>query len=202
MRRPRKHLSDGTTINPLWQPVKIAKRKKKPLPPVDRRAEYLMRDPFPCANCDSPVADARLFCPDLCRQEAKSVRYIRACIAYGRVWEPDVAEAIQIRRAHINSGGYDERSRQLSKSVRQAVIDRDGGLCRKCGAPGTEVDHIIGDSGELTNLQLLCPPCHRQKTMLNVHPMSREEHPEEWAIAKALDGRIFLRGTDSALRSS
>ena len=189
MRRPRKHLPDGT-INPLWHPVKISRPKKRPLAPMDQRGEHLVRYPFPCANCDSPVADARLFCTEVCREEVKSVRYLRACIADGRILEPDVAEAIRIKRAFIVSGGYDARFRQISGEVRNAVIDHDRGLCRRCGAPGSEVDHIFGDSGEFANLQLLCSDCHRQKPMLQLRPISRERQPELWAKAEAFDARI------------
>lgn len=38
-----------------------------------------------------------------------------------------------------------------------------------CGAPATEVDHIIalarGGSNAWANLQALCGPCHRRKTI-------------------------------------
>jgi 5-methylcytosine-specific restriction endonuclease McrA len=55
------------------------------------------------------------------------------------------------------------------------VIQRDGEMCVQCGAPGAEIDHIIPRSrfgrkrkkeqDELSNLQLLCLPCHRSKHM-------------------------------------
>jgi 5-methylcytosine-specific restriction protein A len=49
---------------------------------------------------------------------------------------------------------------------RQAVIRRDGGRCRRCGAPGArDVDHIRpGDDHSLANLQLLCCRCHLPKS--------------------------------------
>jgi 5-methylcytosine-specific restriction protein A len=49
---------------------------------------------------------------------------------------------------------------------RQAVIRRDGGRCRRCGAPGArDVDHIRpGDDHSLANLQLLCRRCHGTKS--------------------------------------
>ncbi|MEU6633805.1 HNH endonuclease signature motif containing protein [Streptomyces parvus] len=35
----------------------------------------------------------------------------------------------------------------------------------RCNAPGTDVDHIRpGNDHSMTNLQLLCSWCHRQKT--------------------------------------
>lgn len=59
------------------------------------------------------------------------------------------------------------------KKKRQLVINRAMGLCEACEregrvTPGVEVDHIIpvsrGGDESLTNLQLLCVPCHRKKT--------------------------------------
>jgi hypothetical protein len=48
---------------------------------------------------------------------------------------------------------------------RQAVIRRDGGRCRRCGAPAREVDHVVpGDDHTLANLQLLCGRCHLTKS--------------------------------------
>ncbi|MFJ7523330.1 HNH endonuclease [Streptomyces griseus] len=60
-------------------------------------------------------------------------------------------------------------------SLRRRVIRRDGGQCtarysddRRCELPGTDVDHVIpdslGGSSEMSNLALLCPFHHRQKS--------------------------------------
>lgn len=44
-------------------------------------------------------------------------------------------------------------------------------FCRRCGARGTEVDHIIPHRGDLArfldagNLQTLCHRCHSRKTL-------------------------------------
>lgn len=58
--------------------------------------------------------------------------------------------------------------------VRKLVINRDHGLCQKCGKPGYIVDHIIELTPEnindpeislnLDNLQYLCLSCHTTKT--------------------------------------
>lgn len=60
--------------------------------------------------------------------------------------------------------GYDRRWRRL----RQLVLTREP-FCRMCGAPATEVDHIIplsrGGTNALENLQPLCKRCHARKTM-------------------------------------
>lgn len=94
--RPRKHLPDGS-INPLWQ----LSRKTPPLPAVDPRAALVVQPPFPCANCDAPVVDAQLYCRQLCRDEAKYVRYYRASIADDSIVDPDVRDALRIRLAHL-----------------------------------------------------------------------------------------------------
>lgn len=57
-------------------------------------------------------------------------------------------------------GGYSERLRQIPQEIRQAVFERNKGLCRKCGAKGIQIDHICGNSNDMDNLQLLCVKCH------------------------------------------
>lgn len=65
--------------------------------------------------------------------------------------------------------------------IRKAVIKRDCGMCQECKRQGRvtmgrEVDHITNKAkakamgwtddqiDALTNLQLLCSPCHKAKT--------------------------------------
>ena len=120
----------------------------------------LISYPFPCPNCDERITEAFLFCSDLCKDEAKFVRYYRACLLDGRDELPDVQEALRIRMAHLLNGGYPEDERQLSKAVRDAVIARDKGRCRKCRKPGNQIDHLRGNSDGLANLQVLCSRCH------------------------------------------
>lgn len=193
-RRPTKHLPDGT-INPLWQPVGNLRinrrRKKKPLPAIDPRAESLARFPFPCANCNEPVADASLYCTIRCHDEAKYIRYCRARIADGSYWNEDLQEYLRIRLANIHSGGY--KPRFVPDKVRQAVKERDQGLCRLCGNPGTDVDHKSGDSNEMSNLQYLCGECHRQKSIRSLQPISPETDLEAWTTAKTTEMALQAR---------
>jgi 5-methylcytosine-specific restriction endonuclease McrA len=149
------------------------------------------RFPLPLPELRLPVQDASLLCTELCRDEAKFVRYYRERIADGTLWKPDVREAIQIKRAHILNGGYNAQARQVPDAIRQSVIERDGGKCRSCGNAGSEIDHVKGDRSILENLQLLCADCHRQKTMRNFERISAGEHPEPWAKAAALDERAM-----------
>jgi 5-methylcytosine-specific restriction endonuclease McrA len=185
MRRPRKHLPDAQSL--------LAADKqggsKAPPPPIDPRAESLIRAPFPCANCDQPVADGRNFCDDLCRAEARYVRQYRARLADGTRWDLDIQDALKVKLAMILAGGYNVRLRRVPEQVRRAVIEREQDLWRTCGAPGEELDHISGDSNEMDNLQWLCSDCHWKKTIRNFKRISPETDPEAWAKAVMLDAR-------------
>lgn len=45
------------------------------------------------------------------------------------------------------------------------MLARDGQRCRLCGAPATEVDHVVaGDDHSLANLRALCRRCHARKS--------------------------------------
>src|SRR5438045_4023628 len=97
---------------------------------IEENLKHLTTLPFPCPNCDKLLTEAKLYCSELCRQEAKFIRYARSCRSDGRDLQPDVRDAIQIRLALILGGGYPEQARQLPDSIRQAVIERDGGRCK------------------------------------------------------------------------
>ena len=152
--------------------------------------ESLSSPPFLCPNCNNPIGEPVLFCSDLCKDEAKFVRYFRACDADGRLEQDDVQEALRIRLAHILGGGYPERLRQLSKEIRETVIARDKGQCQSCGGPGNQIDHTRGSSNDLENLQLLCPKCHNEKTTAGFVTISAETHPEKWAKRESLLARV------------
>ena len=58
-------------------------------------------------------------------------------------------------------------------ALRDAVLQRDAGLCQMCLARGVlemavEVDHIVplhqGGTDDASNLQALCHDCHATKT--------------------------------------
>jgi len=129
-----------------------------------------------CANCFQPLPDhiVGLFCDDWCRDAAASVRYFRRTARDKRQDDPDVQEAIKIRLAFLTIGGYGSLGRRLPASTRAEVIERDEGVCKKCGEPANQVDHIDGSSAELDNLQLLCDSCHRIKTTSRFVPAPLE----------------------------
>lgn len=53
-------------------------------------------------------------------------------------------------------------------AARARVIERDGGICQRCGAPGTETHHKAGRIGDRmwdeSLLVTLCSGCHRWAT--------------------------------------
>ena len=147
-----------------------------------------------CFNCQNPIEGGRprLFCSELCQQEAALVRYVRRCRADGRIEQPDVLEALEVRFAMVLGGGYPERARTVPDAIRRQVAERDGGLCANCGEPGDEVDHIDGSSNDLENLRLLCHDCHMQRTQDSLEIIG-PDHPLYEAVAeqrRRLDARI------------
>src|SRR5258708_6387928 len=154
---------------------------------------------FPWLNCDQPIRSneqARLYCSDLCGEEAKTVRYVRGCNRDGRAEQPEVREAIQIRLAMVIGGGYPERERSLPRSVREEVFARDGRRCRRCGQPGRDIDHIKGSSNEIMNLQLLCGPCHNKKTLEGLVPVSPEHRQKRNELLSRINARKPKRPCD------
>jgi hypothetical protein len=130
-----------------------------------------------CPNCDERFASSstrdKAYCGTQCHGEAKAVRYGRAKHRqYGKVLPADITEALGKKVAHALGGGYDRAARSLSKARRVEVWRRDGCRCVTCGAPGEDIDHIDGSSDDLTNLRLLCRPCHRQITDEHMKPIS------------------------------
>ena len=136
---------------------------------------------FSCVNCDQVFVVSKqptLYCSPRCQQNAKFVRYFRGCVKDGRIKDPLVREALQVRLAFAYSerGYYDEKARKVPLLLRKQVIEGDHGFCRKCGNVGSEIDHVNGDSNSPDNLQLLCRDCHSQKTRANIVLLT-PEHP-------------------------
>ncbi len=178
-----KRLSD--VLEPL-------KRKKRVYPSRKRQRKW---NP-PCLNCDSTLSEDRrspyLFCSTKCRQTSGYIRYYRRALADGRIDHEDVREALLIRGAFILAGGYPEAARRIPSTLRAQVVKRFGGLCAKCGRPGGEIDHIRGSSNDLENLQLLCRPCHVEKTKHSLIPIE-DLPPDAKAVAIQEMERIEVR---------
>jgi len=148
---------------------------------------------FSCFNCDEKLKvkeQPKLFCSEKCEHEAAFVRYFRRYKREGKINQPDIKEALQIRIRHILGGGYKASERRLPLSTRQKVYERDNRTCQKCGQPATDIDHIRGSSSNLENLQMLCRICHNQKTTANFVQLSPEVEGDKERIAK-VDALLF-----------
>ncbi|MFF3147675.1 HNH endonuclease [Streptomyces sp. NPDC057927] len=129
--------------------------------------------PDHCAHCGRRLdpGNRGLFCDAGCKDSAHTIRWTRrhlasgtftpAHVRYGVIRDEDYAKALYNRLRFAVAGGY---RRSTSPAERDAVVARDGGRCVRCGAPGEEVDHVRGDSPEMSNRQLLCRVCHDSKT--------------------------------------
>ncbi len=141
------------------------------------------RPKLPCLNCDVELTlslpPGSLFCSEICRSRADTVRYGRRIFRDGRISDPLVADAFTIKMAFaVTDGGYPAAQRELKPEIRATVIERDGGKCVFCGNPGTEIDHILTGSPELDNLQLLCHDCHMRKSQENLRPIEAGSQAE------------------------
>jgi len=77
-------------------------------------------------------------------------------------------------------------------TIRMAVLERDGFVCRSCGKGGRlEVDHVqpVRSHPELSfdpaNLQALCTACHTRKTRLECGHQPASEGRLKWREAVA-----------------
>ena len=85
--------------------------------------------------------------------------------------ENSVSTAISKRLAEIKRAIKGQRIKNtwLSPKIREACLKRDKYSCVSCGVSALlQIDHIIescdGGSNALNNLQVLCAPCHYQKS--------------------------------------
>jgi hypothetical protein len=96
-------------------------------------------------------------------------------------------------------------NKAIPKSLRYAVLERDGFACRSCGATNClEIDHIIprskGGPSVESNLQTLCADCNRGKGAMLPAGISAlgvplQELEERWSITRnALKARADMIG--------
>ncbi len=177
--------------DPLWlrdlrvetSPPLLARRRRRDV------TEYVL----PCVNCDAEIRGLwhprSPYCSDRCHDIAKVIRKIRSAFArYGSDRPCDVNEAIAVTLAQALGRGYPQRARRVPKATRAAVVQRDLGRCTLCGYTGSQVDHINGDTNDLANLRLLCPPCHQRVTAERLRPIT------EPAMKAERDG-VILRAS-------
>lgn len=92
------------------------------------------------------------------------------------------------------------------KTLRMAVLERDGFRCRECGAPGRlEVDHVkpVRTHPDLAydpaNLQALCPSCHTRKTRIECGHPEPDERRQAWrSLVDDLHRQPQPKGKDHA----
>ena len=169
---------------------------------LDSRGKHLLLEsppfrpftafPFICPNCENVFEEPKVFCSEQCQQVAIFVRDHRRYIDDGRFEQPDFQQLFYDRFVLLMSG-YSPSARRVPKRIRAAVIARDGGRCRKCGAPTNIIDHIQGNSQELSNLQVLCDACNWAKARERYVPIPRESLAKETAKRDAVIGRIWRR---------
>jgi 5-methylcytosine-specific restriction endonuclease McrA len=86
------------------------------------------------------------------------------------VRERERRERRALERAHAALAGEHSppRRQPISREVRLAVFERDGGRCVECGSNfDIQYDHVIplalGGANTVQNLQILCAPCNQSK---------------------------------------
>jgi 5-methylcytosine-specific restriction endonuclease McrA len=87
------------------------------------------------------------------------------------VRDRQVRQQRKLERAHAAmaaNGAGPARREVISREVRFAVFERDGGRCVECGSGfDIQYDHVIpfsmGGASTVENLQILCADCNRSK---------------------------------------
>jgi len=87
-------------------------------------------------------------------------RYCAECAERGRALDRERERERYRRRKRRQARGYDATYDRL-----RAQVLAQSPHCARCGAPATEVHHVVplshGGANKLTNLVPLCAKCHR-----------------------------------------
>ena len=139
-----------------------------------------LRSGLACVNCGDAVTSASsiIYCGEFCQQMAGTVRYVRKAAGGGRFGEDEFLVGLGQRLVALLKGGYPARARFLNPAQREAVFERDGRICQLCGNPAEQVDHISGNSSNLSNLRAACRSCNRLLAMTAPREPTRQEHAE------------------------
>lgn len=74
----------------------------------------------------------------------------------------------------------------FSQAVRAAIIDRDGGLCRRCGAPGQELHHRRGRGAGGTSKVSVNGPANGVTLCRRCHVWAESHRAEAYATGWAV----------------
>lgn len=166
---------------------------------MKKNNSYLYVPPkFKCVNCNNIIPWARpqkLFCKDICKDEADYVRYHRKAISENRHEIEEIRDAIEARKLSVVSGGYPSKTRKIPKLLREKILTLANNQCAVCKKKGNEIDHIKGSSNDLNNLQVLCWNCHISKSKKNYSSIKRDDPDAYEKIMKhiELEKRVKLK---------
>lgn len=147
-----------------------------------------LRQNMACATCGADVSPSSIiYCGEFCQQSAAMVRYVRKASRNGR-GEEDRIFVLGVGSLLIGlfKGGYPARARSLGRKQREAVFARDGRLCRLCGKPAEQIDHVRGSSSDPSNLRAVCAHCNRLLALSMDRKPTRQEMNDFLELAKEI----------------
>jgi 5-methylcytosine-specific restriction endonuclease McrA len=111
------------------------------------------------------VANSRVLKSDTAGSSAIiTIVGLYTCHVCGAVSERSLCPA---HRRRANRHSHPARGTAAYGRLRLAVLERDGYVCRWCGAAANEIDHLIpralGGPDEEWNLVAACAPCNRRR---------------------------------------
>ena len=116
--------------------------------------------------------------------DVKTIRYMRR--KFSNLYTAENPRLAREEVFDLDSVWLGTERRRGKQDIREAVIERDGLICRGCGKQlehyfEAQVDHIRmraatkrqTDADRLENQQVLCTECHRVKTKSDRQVLSR-----------------------------
>jgi len=146
--------------------------------PCRRVAKVIRLRGGPCLACGRPAQRGRLYCGYHGRRRCIE----SGCRRLAVMWVSneglclDHADGARRREHKLRREKRRGRGAESWDRVRRRMLLREP-QCRRCGAPATEVDHVVplwkGGGEDEGNLQALCRSCHGAKTAWEQRPPLR-----------------------------